>query len=144
MEPTPNCVVRISYFKAPDAGFAYAPVCQSPPWLVDAGGLIIPPPRSRIIWLTAADPSNELFGGIRLAHDRATIVNSDKNFLNETSLRVTPDSASGFPVDRIVLEDRPEQQAAAEPHRRVYYAVGVEVDGSIQWDDPKIYNPGDD
>ncbi len=138
----PSCTITVDYFKAPNRGFAYLCRSHPPAWHVAVDGTICPSSRSRVIQLTLGNPAN-VFHGIRIATELATIKNSTDDYLNspDTGIEVDPET---FPSPTITLTDpMPGDQTPPMP-LRVWYAVGIKLaDGSVEWDDPRVYNPPD-
>ncbi len=66
-------------------------------------------------------------------------MNTNQPYLNnqsQTHIAITHEASADKPY--IVIDDYD-----ASPSVRVWYAVGVTLDGVTHWDDPKIYNhPG--
>lgn len=141
----PNCTIEVSYLEAPNEDYAYFCVSHSPPWQVTLDGTICPPTRSRVIQLSVKDPATK-FTGIRIANNRADILNSNEDYLNDenvTGITVTPQGSPGQPysTSTITLEDLMPSATTSPLPTRLFYAVRI---GSHTWDDPKVYNPGDD
>lgn len=127
----PNCTIIVSFDNVYTPNFTYFCVNHPPAWAVGTDGNINPTSRSRIIALDLhSHPQSGTFRGIKLAKTPEGLNSPDDNY-NDTSIVVLrPDAA------RIILDDD------ADPSLyRVWFALGVELNGNIYWDDPKIYNP---
>ncbi len=138
--PTPACTITVDFFEDPEPSFTYFCVNQPPPWQVFPNGNICPPTRSRLIQLKLnSAPAGAEFLGLRVSTDPGELKNTNEPYLNDpgrTHVTIVPASASD---PSILLDDD-----ARAPSPRLWWSVGILLDGVAHWDDPKIYNPPGD
>ena len=129
--PQPSCIITVSFTSEYAPNFTYLCVNQPPAWTISTDGNINPSSRSRIIELDLeSHPPGGTYHGIKLSKTPEGLKSKDPHF-NDTSIVVSQPN----PVT-IILDDD-----ASPSGYRVWFALGVESNGNIYWDDPKIYNP---
>ena len=130
-----SVVVRVDY--DPDQlGFTYSMLPGDHGWHVDKAGNITPPPRKRVIRFELAPDSQATIFGLRFAMTESKFPAKTRTqpWFNESGLQAfVPMTESVSGSVSCVLEN----QVTA-----VLYQFGIEYQGGIVWDDPRIYSDG--
>lgn len=139
----PDCDVTLEYYSSPTTRFSYYCNRSSAGWSVQQNGSIHPPSRSRIVrFHTDGYPQPVVFGGFQLVSNPADFPPEASPWHIEPGLGVTSEPAFPPPSDPA---DLTLTFAGAV---RTFYRLAVRDASNpaapLQWDEPRIYNDGDE
>ncbi|QOC22370.1 hypothetical protein IC757_15370 [Wenzhouxiangella sp. AB-CW3] len=133
---TPDCLVEVNFsFRSSEPVFQYLLTSSSPGWQVSQDGNIRPPRRGRVVELRLAEASNAEFYGLRFANKDSEFPddpNADRWF-NDTHGQARMLNSRSARTLNFELDGQSHE---------IYYQLGINADGRIVWDDPRIYSDG--